>query len=55
MEKNKIIKKLMKKYFNLSLKKIVAGKKNKVIKIKLKEKNPIWDSICKLSCDQEKL
>ena len=45
----------MKKYFNLSLKKIVAGKKNKVIKIKLKEKNPICDSICKLSCDQEKL
>ena len=30
----------MKKYFNLPLKKVVAGKKNKVIKIKLKEKKP---------------
>ena len=45
----------MKKYFKLPLKKIVTGKKNKVIKIKLKEKNPICDSICKLSCDQQKL
>ena len=54
-EKNKIIKKLTKRYFNLLLKKMVAGKKNKVTKIKLKEKIPIWDSICKLSCDQEKL
>ena len=45
----------MKKYFNLPLKKKVAGKKNKVIKIKLKEKNPIYDNICKLSCDHEKL
>ena len=31
----------MKRYFNLPFKKKVAGKKNKVIKIKLKEKIPI--------------
>ena len=36
-------------------KKIVAGKKNIVTKIKLNENIPICDSICKLSCDQEKL
>ena len=42
-------------YLNLFLKKITAGKKKIVIKIKLKEKIPIKERICKLSIDQEKL
>ena len=32
-----------------------AGQRNKVIRIRLKEKIPIFDKICKLSIDQAKL
>ena len=39
----------------MPLKNKTAGKKNTVISKRLKEKIPITDSICKLSCDQEKL
>ena len=39
----------------MPLKNKTAGKKNIVISKRLKEKIPITDSICKLSCDQEKL
>ena len=40
---------------NFPLKNKVAGTKNSVISIRLKEKIPIIDNICKLSSDQEKL
>ena len=40
---------------DFSLKNKATGKKNKVISKRLKEKMPITDNICKLSCDQEKL
>ena len=45
----------MKKNLDFPLKNNVAGKKNVVISKRLKEKIPITDNICKLSCDQEKL
>ena len=45
----------MKKYFDFSLINKTAGIKNDVISKRLKEKIPIRDYICKLSCDQEKL
>ena len=52
---DKIIKKLIKKYLGLPLKNMLAGKKNKLIIKRLREKIPIKDSICKLSNDHRKL
>ena len=52
---DKIKKKLIKKYLGLPLKNMLAGKKNKLIIKRLREKIPITDSICKLSNDQRKL
>ena len=51
----KLKKKLIKKYLGLPLKNMLAGKKNKLIIKRLREKIPITDSICKLSNDQRKL
>ena len=52
---DKIKKKLIKKYLGLPLKNMLAGKKNKLIIKRLREKIPITDSICKLSNDHKKL